>query len=262
MAAPARGGRWGLVLGLALLAAGLVGVGVVGVWVIADDDSTTTTVSRAPWPCTARAHRGWSPTTSPARPRPSASTRSRSASSAGGRRRTPCAASTSSSRRACGTSRTRTRRSCSNRPVIGPRSAPHPIRRSCARCRTSSSSPTRRPIHPTPRPQPASRAGARACRAPRRRVVDGGPRAERRRAAVSLRPRDPVRLQPAGRPDTGGHVDPRLRRGHDRGAVRHRRRPRRPGAQVDRTRRRRSTPGPEPPPTVGPCARSPSTTVI
>jgi hypothetical protein len=47
MAAPARRGRWGLVLGLALLAAGLVGVGVVGIWVIADDDSTTSTVSRA-----------------------------------------------------------------------------------------------------------------------------------------------------------------------------------------------------------------------
>ena len=37
----------GMVLGLALLAAGLVVVGVVGVWVVADDDSTTSTVSPA-----------------------------------------------------------------------------------------------------------------------------------------------------------------------------------------------------------------------
>jgi hypothetical protein len=49
MAAPAESGRLGLVAGVVLLAAGLLGVGVAGVWVATTDrdDSTTSTASRA-----------------------------------------------------------------------------------------------------------------------------------------------------------------------------------------------------------------------
>jgi hypothetical protein len=48
MAAPARGGRWGLLAGFAVIAATLVGVGVAGVWVASGDDDVVMHGTRPP----------------------------------------------------------------------------------------------------------------------------------------------------------------------------------------------------------------------